>query len=178
MDRELNLLFPLDRFYAPAALPLPTVSRIPAEEVPDPYGRLLVGNHDMTPTLEAFHGDRIQLHLIERQRDDDALARMVVLTLDGSARPVEFGAILIHLPLFPPAARERILEGRCPLGTILATYCIEHVSRPQAFLRVTSDTRIEEALCLSGQRLLYGRRNVLLTLQNDILADIVELLPP
>jgi chorismate-pyruvate lyase len=178
MDRELNLLFPLDRFYAPSALPLPTVSRIPAKEVPDPYGRLLVGNHDMTPTLEAFHGARIQLRVLERQQDDDKLARLVVLTLEGSAQPVEFGAILIHLSHFPPAARERILEGRCPLGTILATYCIEHVSRPQAFMRVVPDTRIAEALCLSGQRALYGRRNVLLTLQNDLLADIVEILPP
>jgi chorismate-pyruvate lyase len=178
MDRELNLLFPLDRFYAPLALPLPTARRIPPEEVPDPYRRLLVGNHDMTPTLEAFHGARIQLHLLERRRDGDTLARMVALMLEGSAQPVEFGAILIYLPHFPPAARERILEGRCPLGTILATCSIEHLSRPQAFLRVVSDTRIEEALCLSGQRVLYGRRNVLLTLQNDLLADIVEILPP
>jgi chorismate-pyruvate lyase len=178
MDRELNLLFPLDRFYARAALPLPTVSRVPPEEVPAPYGQLLVGNHDMTPTLEAFHGERIQLHLIERRHEADVLARVVVLTLEGSAKPVEFGAILIHLPLFPPDARERILESRCPLGTILATYGVEHASRPQAFLRVVSDALMEEALCLSEQRVLYGRRNVLWTPQNGILADVVEILPP
>ena len=37
---------------------------------------------------------------------------------------------------------------------------------------------MEKALCLNGQRVLYGRRNVLLTPQNDVLADIVEILPP
>src|SRR5579871_1066918 len=121
MDQELNLLFPLDRFYAQADLPLPPVSRVPAEEVPAPYGSLLVGNHDMTPTLEAFHGERIQLRLIDRKLDRDSYMRVVVLTLEGSARPVEFGAIVIYLSLFPPAARESILEGRCPLGTLLAT---------------------------------------------------------
>ena len=36
----------------------------------------------------------------------------------------------------------------------------------------------EEALGLSGPCELYGRRNVLLTLQNEIIADIVEILPP
>jgi len=178
MDREFNLLFPLDRFYAQAALPLPAVSRVPAEEVPDPYGSLLVGQHDMTPTLEAFHGEPIHLRLIDRKLDGDALLRMVVLALDDSAKPVEFGAIRISLPLFPPEARERILEGWTPLGTILATYHVEHASRPQAFVRVVSDSLIEEVLCLNGQDVLYGRRNVLLTPQGGVLADILEILPP
>jgi hypothetical protein len=111
MDHELNLLFPLDRFYARAAR-------------------------------------------------------------------LEFGAIRICLPLFPPDARQTILEGRSPLGTVLATYQVEHVSRPQAFLRVASDTFIGEALGLSGPHVLYGRRNVLLTPENEVLADIVEILPP
>jgi len=131
----------------------------------------------MTPTLETFHGARIQLRVIEREHDE-SLARMVVLTLEGNGKPVEFGAIRICLPLFPPEARQTILEGRSPLGTVLATYRVEHVSRPQAFLRVASDALIEEALGLSGQHTLYGRRNVLLTPQNEVLADILEILPP
>src|SRR5690349_11936615 len=122
MERKLNLLFPLDRFYSQASLPLPTVIQIPGEELPDPYGRLLVGNHDMTPTLEAFHGERIHIRVIERQQDADTYGRLVVLILDECAKPVEFGAIIIHLSRFPPEARERILEGQIPLGTILATY--------------------------------------------------------
>jgi len=178
MDGELNLLFPMDQFYAQTARPLPATIRVAGEEVPDPYGPLLVGDHDMTPTLEAFHKDRILIRVIERRLDADTYARLVVLLLEGSEQPVEFGAIIIHLSLFPPDARERILEGRCPLGTILATYHVDHVSCPLAFLRFQSDAMIEEALGLSGPCELYGRRNVLLTPQNEVLADIVEILPP
>jgi chorismate-pyruvate lyase len=178
MDGELNLLFPLDRFYAQAAMPLPEVVSVPGEEVPEPYRRLLVGNHDMTPTLEAYHDSEIHIHVLERKLDTDTYARLVILLLENDTQPVEFGAIIIHLALFPPDARERILQGHTPLGTILATYHVDHLSRPQAFLRVESDTLIEEALCLSSSRTLYGRRNVLLTPQNEVIADIVEILPP
>jgi chorismate-pyruvate lyase len=180
MDRELNLLFPLDRFYGRASLALPPVNPVPGAEVPEPYRQLLVGDHDMTPTLESFHGDRIHLQVMEREHDPKAetLTRMVVLRLIGNERPVEFGCIVIDLVLFPPDARERVLEGASPLGTILADYHIEHFSHPLAFVRVSSDALMGEVLGLTGQHVLYGRRNRLLTRQGEVLADILEILPP
>ena len=41
-----------------------------------------------------------------------------------------------------------------------------------------SDAAMNAALHLSESTLLYGRRNVLLTPNQEILADIIELLPP
>jgi hypothetical protein len=178
MAQELNILFPLDEFYVAENRPLPVVSRIRAADVPEPYRRLLVGHHDMTPTLEAFHGDRIEIQVIERTVSTDTLGRIVVLLMEGSSRPVEFGAIIIHLNLVPPEARGLILEGHSPFGSILANFCIQHVSRPQAFIRVEPDALMADALGLSGPHTLYGRRNVLLTPHNEVLADIVEVLPP
>src|SRR3954464_13303646 len=104
----LRLLYPLDDFYARAGLIVPRVTRVAGEEVPEPYRQLLVHEHDMTPTLERHHGERIHLRVIGRQLTEDALSRLVVLTTNDSERPVEFGAIVIHLPPFPPAARETI----------------------------------------------------------------------
>src|SRR5438034_4474250 len=102
----MDLLYPLDDFYARDGLSLPSVRPVPGEEVPEPYRQLLVHDGDMTPALEAFHGERIHLRVLSRQLNGDTLRREVVLTLDESARPVEFGAILIHLQRFPTAARE------------------------------------------------------------------------
>ena len=67
---------------------------------------------------------------------------------------------------------------RTPLGTILATEDIQHVSRPTAFFRVHSDARMEEALGLYEPWDLYGRRSVLWTPEGVVLADVVEILPP
>jgi chorismate-pyruvate lyase len=173
-----GLLYPLDLFYSRHGLPLPAAARIPGDEMPQPYRRLLVHRGDMTPTLEAFHGSRIHIRKLERVHDGDSYMRQVLLVLDDTEKPVEFGAIVIHLEQFPPAARELVLGERCPLGTILARHAIEHVSRPQAYLRLHSDPTINAALGLPESRIVYGRRNVHATPDERVLADILEILPP
>jgi chorismate-pyruvate lyase len=178
MSSTLNLLYPLDAFYAQAGRGLPVVGPVRGEEVPEPYRQLLVHDRDMTPTLEAFHEERIHLRVLARRLDGEALWRQVVLTLDGSGRPVEFGAIVIHLRHFPPTARQEVLDGWRPLGSILHDHRIEHQSRPLMFLRVTSDDVMNEALQLTGPQALYGRRNVIRNLAGHELADILEILPP
>jgi len=175
---EVTLLYPLDEFYAAAGLPPPGVAEIPGDAVPEPYRGLLVHSRDMTPTLEAHHGDTIHLRLIERRERPEALLRQVVLVLDGDERPVEYGAIAIHLGPFPPAARELVLGCRCPLGTILARHAIPHRSAPRAYFRVTADAPIAAALGVEPGTALYGRRNVLSTPEGAVLADVVEILPP
>jgi chorismate-pyruvate lyase len=177
MNRELNLLYPLDLFYAQADLPLPEVMAVQGKSLPEPYRHLLAHQNDMTPTLEAFHGDRIHLRVLAQKLQGDALMRQVMLELEKDGRPVEFGAIVIYLSRFPPAARQQVLEGRVPLGTILATHQMQRKSCPQAFVRIHADSQIQSALRLAESHLLYGRRNILATPEDAVLADILEILP-
>ncbi len=173
----VKLFYPLDEFYEHNKSALPAVTPVAPEAVPEPQRRLLVHAFDMTPTLEEFHGGRIGIRVLSKRQSGDAYARQVVLVLNAG-QPVEFGGIIIHLQHFPPAAREQILEGKLPLGTILATHKIQHKSSPLAFFRVTSDRVINEALGLTGAHELYGRRNVLLDERGNVLANVVEILPP
>jgi chorismate-pyruvate lyase len=178
MSQDLNLLYPLSEFYSAAGWILPAAHRLDGEDVPQPYQRLLVHEDDMTPTLEAFHEERIHLRLLAQRHEGDTYSREVVLTLDDSGRPVEFGAIVIYLQRFPPAARELILAGQCPLGTILALHRVPHASNPLGFFQIASDAFINEALGLMGVHTLYGRRNMHRNADGEVLADIVEILPP
>ena len=57
----LPFVYPLDEFYARTGLILPKIERLRGEQVPEPYRKLLVHEHDMTPTLESFHGADIHL---------------------------------------------------------------------------------------------------------------------
>lgn len=172
------LVHPLDDFYARSGQLLPPLEAVDGEAVPEPYKRLLVHDRDMTSTLEQHHGKGVHLRLIGRQVSADDYFREVLLVLDGSEKPVEFGAIHIHLPRFPEAIRALILEERLPLGRILNEHQIPYVSRPMAFLRIASDRTIDELLHLRGVHILYGRRNTLSNPAGEPMAEIVEILPP
>ena len=174
----LPFAYPLDEFYALAKRPLPDIEQIAGEKVPEPYRKLLVHQHDMTPTLEKFHDEKIYLNVISRQTRGDFYFREVILLTQRTRTPVEFGAIKINLGLFPAGARRLILEEQEPLGTILGEFKISHTSRPKAFLRIEADSFIKGALQLRGKHELYGRRNTLYDPHHFPLAEIVEILPP
>ena len=169
---------PLDEFYKRAKLPLPPLQQIDSEEMPEPYKTLLVHRSDMTSTLEGFHKDTIRVDVLSRNHVDDHYFREVVLRTEKLGKPVEFGAIKIHLALFPDAARREILAERWPLGRILKECALKYNSWPSAFLKVASDHFIDAALDLKGAQILYGRCNTLLNEQQRPLAEIVEILPP
>ena len=174
----LPFAFPLDEFYLRAGITLPRIERIDGESVTEPYKSLLVHSQDMTPRLEQFHGDTIHLEVLRREVRDDFYFREVVLRLDGSESPVEFGAIRIDLSLFAAGARRLILDEHLPLGHILRDRGVAHSSRPKAFLRVESDEFMNRVLEMSGANTLFGRRNTLFDPQQRALAEIVEILPP
>jgi chorismate-pyruvate lyase len=177
-DTGSTLVHPLDAFYARSGLTLPPLEAVDGEAVPEPYKTLLVHDRDMTSTLETFHRNRVHLRLISRLVEVDDYYREVVLVLDGSEKPVEFGAIHIYLNRFPAAVRASILEERLPLGRILSDHGIVYLSRPMAYLRLASDHTIDQLLNLRGAHILYGRRNTLSNPAGEPLAEIVEILPP
>lgn len=156
----------------------PAIARLDGEAMPQPYRRLLVHDRDMTPTLEAAFGRTIHLRVMQQWISGNLLTRQVLLELDQEGPPVVFGAIRIHLDAFPLPAREEILRGRRPLGAILHHHRLAHQSRPRAFIRVEADGPISRALRgPSPGSLLYGRLNRLRSLQEETLAEILEILP-
>lgn len=170
--------YPLNEFYAARKTSMPSIGKLQANEIPQPYKSLLVHNTDMTSKLEAFHKSKIHIKPFARHNTDNEYFREVVLVLEGSLKPVEFGAIKIILDLFPNEARQEILNERRPLGQILTEFKITFSSRPRAFLSVAVDDFIRTALNLSAEVFLYGRRNTLVDAWDRPLAEIVEILPP
>ncbi|MDH3583397.1 MAG: hypothetical protein OER86_04200, partial [Phycisphaerae bacterium] len=157
----------------------PHIEAVAGEDMPEPYRRLLVHDRDMTPTLEAFCGERIHLQLLARRLAEDAIYRQVVLMAGrDDTRPIEFGAIRINLSCFPEAAREQILEGYLPLGTILHEHGVVHHSRPNGYFVIQSDAVVRDAFGLQVDRKLFGRHNLIYDGEDDVMAEVVEILPP
>ncbi len=157
---------------------LPEVKQIDSHHIPKPYSDLLVHERDMTSTLENFHKDRIYLKVLKDQHLQDFYIREVVLNLEKTNKGVEFGVIRIHLKLFNEDTQKTIFEGKRPLGAILQQHHISYVSSPQHFIQLDSDEAINQALHLDGSQRLYGRSNLLLTPDQQVLANIIEILAP
>ncbi len=175
--RIAALLDPLSVFYRQNGSKLPALREIEGDAMPEPYRTLLVHDNDMTPTLEAYTGQRIHLKLLQVRRSAMALYREVIL-MSADEQPVEFGAIRIHLERFAPEPRRLITEGYIPLGRILDDFAIPHVNRPNGFFEAASDAVTAEAFNLDAPAPLYGRHNVLADDRGRPLAEVVEILPP
>ena len=113
-------IYPLDAFYEQRGEQLPVIGRVHPDEMPEPYRSLLVHKNDMTPTLREFHKAPIHIRVLERHVFENEYFREVVLLLNGTEKPIEFGAIKIVLDLFPPGAQQEILNEKRPLGHIRA----------------------------------------------------------
>ena len=174
-----NALYcPLDEFYKYTDTDLPQVKIVLPNNLPEPHRSLLVHKKDLTPTLENFYKESIHIKVLDSMCTGTELLRKVILVLDGSLKPVAFGAIKIQLNFFDSATLDNIMKERLPLGTILELHQMAHLSSPQAFLQVVTDCLIQNALGLSATAKLYGRQNFLLTPNGEILAKIVEILSP
>jgi chorismate-pyruvate lyase len=171
-------IYPLGDFYAARGEAPPVLGRVEPHEVPEPYHSLLVHKADMTTTLEQFYHEKLHVEVLARHNTDNEYYREVVLVLDSSKKPVEYGAIKIILDLFPPEAQKEILLEKQALGRILNNLHIPFSSRPGPCLRMASDAFIDKVLNLQGTQFLYGRRNSLVDAWDRPLAEIVEILPP
>jgi len=169
-------LFPLDFVYRRTGLAAPDFATIESGEIPEPAQRLLAHQNDMTLTLEAHYGRPIVLRTLFTCRQGDSYYRRVLLVHGPTGRPVEMGAIRIHLDLFRDEVRERILENHVPLGRILHEEEVLRESRPRAFLRVTPNPEMMGVFWMDEPQSLFGRRT-LMHIDGAAAADVVEVLP-
>jgi hypothetical protein len=150
---------------------------ITPQDIPQPYQKLLVHDHDMTSELAAFHGDSISLTVLHSQLDDQIYHREVTLHAATSSTTVEYGLIEILLDTFPPDLRPRILAGNTPLGTILNTSGLAYRSEPQGFFTLPAESLATIFPHSPSGKILFGRYNHLVGDDSKIFARILEILP-
>lgn len=148
------------------------------EELPPMARHLLVHERDMTSTLQAFYGRSLHLRLLESQIDRDTLTRQVVLETDGHNRPVEFGAIRIHLDRFPSEPRRVVEAGQIPLGAVLEYYHLTYSCRPQSYFETIDGALADPLFGTPDRGPLYGRWNRIRGHGEHLLAEVIEVLAP
>ena len=175
---DAELLYPLSLFRQAEGAPLPAFEVIDGEAMPQPYRDLLVHGGDMTSRLAAFHEGRIVLEVLHREVTPEAYRREVVLHVEASGMPVEYGAIEIFLEAFPERLRPLIVEARLPLGGLLNAHHVTYRSQPKAFIKLAEDAMMSRIFGMKEAAGFYGRCNELVREDGELLARIVEVLRP
>lgn len=135
----------------------PEFEIVPSDEVPPPYRELLVHEHHMTVTVEKYHGDSVDVRILDRQHTNDTYARKILLTLHGSGRVVQFGIMKIDLRYCSPEVRQEIIAGQTPLGRILIQHDVLRRIEPTTFLRIIPDPAMMKWFGLTEPVRTYGR---------------------
>ena len=169
-------LAPLVFFYGIGSA-RPRVTFVAPDELPEHERWLLVHDTDMTLRLREGHSCEIDLDVHARARIGNYVVRASVLTRRSDGKPVEFGAIGIHLDALPDTAQQEVLEGRVPFGAILEKHAVPHSSHPRGFFRISVDARLAELLGATSGQVLFGRCNELRHQDGRAMADVVEVLP-
>src|SRR5581483_9712626 len=117
----------------------------------------LAHEHHMTITVEAYHGDLVDVHPLARHRDGNYYSRKIILTLQKTGRVVLFGIIRINLDYCAPAVREAILAEGTPLGRILIEHNVLRRIEPTAYFKVEPGPRQLAWFGLEQTKPMYGR---------------------
>ncbi len=143
-----------------AVTDLPAHETVAADAVPEPYHRLLVHEHHMTVTVEAHHGQRVELRVLDRRHQPPWYGRKILLVLKGTElgeRVVQFGIMRINLDLCGEPVRAAILHEDTPLGHILIRHNVLRRIEPTAFLHITPNREMMDWFQLKEPRPTYGR---------------------
>ena len=146
---ELFALFPAE--------PVPRYTLVPGDEVPAPYHDLLVHEHHMTVTVEAYHGGPVDVRVLEYRQDDDHYSRKILLVLQATGQIVQFGIVRIDLSKTTPEVGAAIVSRKTPVGRILIQHDVLRRIEPTEFVRIDAGPEQMAWFGESGRGVLYGR---------------------
>lgn len=161
----------------PGSADRPACTPIRGDQMPEPYRSLLVHTHHMTVTVERHYGGPVDVDVLETARDGDEYARKILLKLRDGGRVVQSGIVQIDLSLLSPVVRDRIVEGKTPLGRVLIEHDVLRHIRPAGYLRVEPCDEMCRWFGLKTPITTYGRLGIIYTDGRPAI-EVLEILAP
>jgi chorismate-pyruvate lyase len=112
--------------------------------------------------VEEFYGEPVDVKVLETTQTGDLYNRQILLTLRSTGTVVQFGIVTIDLAVLSPVVRQKIVEGKTPLGRVLIEHNVLRTIEPKAFYRAVPDDLL--ASHFQGSKdVCYGRVGVITT---------------
>jgi chorismate-pyruvate lyase len=148
---------------------------VPADEVPEPYHKLLVHSHHMTITVEQYYHSSVRV--LSCRRSGNEYARKILLSTQDTRRVVQFGLVRINLGVCPEPVKNEIIQGKIPLGRVLIQHNMLRRIEPQAFLRISISPTLADWFGVNPGLTTYGRVGVIYTGDRPAV-EVLEILAP
>lgn len=154
-DVRIEHLLPL--FYGPPASfdDLGRFERV--TNVPPPYDRLLDHNEHMTVTVEAFHGESVDVVVHRCERRGKWYAREITLVGGESAKVVQYGIVRLNVETLSPEVWQRIERQDVPLGRVLIEHNVLREVQLQGLWEIEAGKALAGHLNVELGTRLYGR---------------------
>lgn len=151
---ELNSLVAL---FGEATDLLERADHVPASQIPEPYKKLLVHDQHMTVTMEAYHGDSVNVEILNQRLEDDLYVRKILLRTIMEQKIVQFGIVRFHLEYVTNRVRDEILSGKIPLGRVLINHNVLRHIDLGAILRISAGPDLADCMRIAPGMTTYGR---------------------
>jgi hypothetical protein len=161
----------------PRPLPVPAYSVVGADAIPEPFHQLLVHDCHMTVAMEKFHDCRIDVRVLQRQREDGWYARQIVLVPRGAERVVQGGVVRIHLHMLDPEVQAAILREDTPLGHVLIDHEVLRHIEVTRYLKIEPGVAQASWPGFSMARPSYARLGIL-HCDGQPAIELFEIVPP
>lgn len=134
-----------------------SAEHVAREATPEPYHRMLVHEHHMTITMEAYHDCTVDVSVLESRFEDDLYLRKIILRKSGTSDVVQFGLVRFNFDYVTPAVKAEILAQKTPLGRVLIQHNVLRHIDLGAILRFTADEGLCRYLPMTPGQTTYGR---------------------
>ena len=156
---------------------MPAVEALAADDLPPAVRPLLDHPHHMTVTVEEHYGAAVKVKVIDAIVRGSHYARKIVLQLETTARPVQFGIVHVDLDALSPPVRAEIVAGLTPLGRVLIRHDVLREVRPSGFFQATLTDAMAGWLAAEVGATTYGRLGVI-TAEGRPAVWVAEILAP
>ena len=150
---------------------------VASSTTPEPYKSLLVHEHHMTVTMENYHHSRVEVRVLDRNRDEANYARKILLLKQGTEDVVQFGIVRFNFQYVTEQVKREIMDENIPLGRVLIAHNVLRHIDLNAILRVACGPTLARHFGCPENARTYGRLATIFC-NNLPAVDLLEISAP
>lgn len=129
----------------------------PASQCPAAYQRLLNHSAHMTVTVEQYHGQSVNVQVLDQLTVDQTYHRKILLRRSTDDQVVQFGIVSVNLDCLAEKVCEQIMAGTTPLGRILIQHQVMREVQLCGLWRIQCGPELSDLFDLPHGAVTYGR---------------------